>query len=73
VSPFEPLTPAELYLMARAKQSEAWNHTSMVLAMLFNANCGKGQQKTAEDFHPFIKKKKASGMRLKDLRKILGR
>ncbi len=49
-----PLTLRELALMAEAKRQEAWDHTSTVLAMIFNANRDPKRQTAARpiDFHP---------------------
>lgn len=40
--------------MAEAKRQEAWDHTSTVLAMIFNANRDPKRQAAARpiDFHP---------------------
>lgn len=48
-----PHTFRELYEMRHAKQDDDWNHTSMLLAMLHNVNCDKGDQLEPSDFHPF--------------------
>ncbi|MGE0606565.1 MAG: hypothetical protein AB7O62_05500 [Pirellulales bacterium] len=57
-----PFTLRELAWMAEGRQRESWNHTSQVLAMLFNAH--RDRQKTQAavpaDFHPLSKKKRAS-------------
>jgi len=52
-----PLTLRELAAMAEAKRREAWDHTSTVLAMIFNANRDPKRQTPAgpADFHPYRK------------------
>ena len=46
--------------MAEGRQREAWDHTSHLLAMLFNAN--RDPKKTspagAANFHPLVKREK---------------
>jgi hypothetical protein len=43
--------------MAQAKQTDAWNHTSMIVAMLHNVNVKKEDQKQPSHFHPMIAKR----------------
>jgi len=52
-----PLTFRELVVMAESRRREAWDHTSTVLAMLFNANRDPKRQAPAgpADFHPYRK------------------
>ena len=53
-----PFTLRELVWMADGRQREAWNHTSQLLAMLFNAH--RDPQKTSPakpaDFHPLLER-----------------
>lgn len=48
------LTLRELYAAAIAKKREQWDHTSFILAMLWNAHRDpkKTKAKHAKDFHP---------------------
>ena len=42
---------------AEGRSTDAWDHTAPLLALLFNANRGKGVQPlTVEDIHPYRKK-----------------
>ena len=49
-----PFTLRELVWMADAKQTDAWNHTAAVLAMLANThrNPKKARPFKPSDFHP---------------------
>ena len=43
--------------MRETRQKYDWQHTSFVLAMLFNINRGpKTSPKSPDDFNPFVKK-----------------
>ncbi len=45
--------------MAEAKQSEAWNHTSSLIAWIVKVKLGKkGRAIKPQQFHPFAKKQK---------------
>lgn len=45
--------------MAEAKQAEAWNHTSSLLAWIVKVKAGKkGRSIKPQQFHPFAKKRK---------------
>ena len=56
VSPYDDFTPIELLWMTEAKETQRWDHTSAIIAMIHNVNAKR--QKTAFDFHPYRKKKK---------------
>lgn len=63
--------------MAEAKQRDAWNHTSQVLAMLYNCNRNPKRDRALKpaDFHPFPKRrpqpsKRVSGKGLRILRDV---
>lgn len=47
--------------MAEARRQEAWNHTSTVLAMVYNANRDPKKTRAASprDFHPFEKQRRS--------------
>jgi hypothetical protein len=51
----EPLTLRELLWMAEGRSRENWQHTSMLLTMLFNCNRDPKRSKPAKpsDFNPF--------------------
>ena len=53
--------------MAHGKNRAAWDHTSNVLAMLFNINRGKNNKPMkADDFNPYTTKaSKAKGFKPK--------
>ena len=61
-----PLTLRELVLMAESRQRDAWDHTSAVLCMLYNANRDpkKTRAATPQEFHP-LRRKGRSGIPLK--------
>ena len=44
--------------MAKAKRSEAWDHTSQILSTMHNMVAQKGKTTKAEDFHPFAPKRR---------------
>lgn len=51
--------------MHDARSRSEWNHTASLMALLANANSGKGGRKfTVDDFHPFARRGKATDMRL---------
>ena len=56
------MTLRELVAMAQARQSESWNHTSMLLAMYANTHRDpkKGRAFKPADFHPLFKTKPKS-------------
>ena len=44
--------------MIGSYQKDAWQHTSSLMALLYNINRGKHDKaRTAEDFNPFTEKK----------------
>lgn len=53
-----PLTLRELVWMAGAKQTDDWNHTAAILALLANLHRDpkKGKAFKPADFHPALKK-----------------
>ena len=53
-----PLTLRELVWMAEAKQTDDWNHTAALLAMLGNIHRDpkKGKAFRPADFHPAMKR-----------------
>jgi hypothetical protein len=55
--------------MAEGRQRDQWNHTSHLLAMLYNAFRGKSARVLApRDFHPFAPPKpKVTLRQLKDM------
>ena len=60
--------------MAEGRQEEAWNHTSHLLAALYNVNRGPKQKPLSPDyFHPFSERTKAAakGIRKKGSIKML--
>lgn len=64
-----PLTLGELIVMAESRQRENWNHTSQVLAMLYNVNRDPKRHRALKpaEFHPFAKKRKQPRLSGKDL------
>jgi len=56
------LTFGELVDAANAKRSESWDHTSHILALIYNVNAGKNARKlSANDIHPFyVRRSKGS-------------
>lgn len=48
--------------MARGKDKQQWNHTSALIATLFNTRAfGKGPPARAEQFHPYLKGQRRGG------------
>ncbi|HPP54440.1 MAG TPA: hypothetical protein PK777_15920, partial [Thermoguttaceae bacterium] len=67
-----PLTLRELCWMVDGRQRDQWNHTSQILAMVYNAFCSpKSRPLGPLDFHPLLKKKKpAPTITLKQLNEM---
>jgi len=55
--------------MAEGKVSEAWNHTSHLLALIANVNRDPKKTRAVKpaDFHPFMKKKSGWKLKAKDI------
>ena len=46
--------------MYQGKRKELWDHTALLAAKIHNAFCmEKSKLKGVEDFHPYVKRKKA--------------
>ena len=53
------MTYGQLIDAANAKRSEAWDHTSMTLALIYNTNKGERQRaSTPDDWHPLRRQPK---------------
>lgn len=59
MSPLDELTPRQVFIMAKAKQFDSWNHTSMLCCVLSKV-FGGDKKITPNDFHPFTEKRKSN-------------
>ena len=56
MSPLDPLTPREVFVLSRARRDADWNHTALLASLMQNQlaawSGGKMKPKEPKHFHP---------------------
>lgn len=52
LTPMDPFTPREMFILAERVQQSKWDHTAQITAAIINSMRAKGKPKSAEEFNP---------------------